>query len=419
MKVIKIAFFVSLIVVYFSCATSSGDQFLVENLSDIDKSNAVTDKGIMLYNVKIKETTNFTSILEVKDYFEVALEYNPDNKTAQSYLVKIDNYLEAKLKDNIALANKYNDKTKKTEQDNFNVVYFLERAYEIDPDNKNVVKLRKETEKLRKTLVSKYVELGINERQVAVDESDSVKKENGLIAAYKSFDRALLLEKDNKSAISEQEKVKKLLAGLMDDQIAKSDQEIKKGSFKDAENTLKKIRYLNGILDNQYSSDVNNNVYTLYYYWAADFLRKKQYDNAETRIRWAISTKNTTQAQALRNKIITQRKQNVLASSFGDVLKDIDSLIKNNKLVSANNKIVSIYAKYSDAKSRKLLDARKKQITSQLSGVYKQGVALYNKENYSEAIKSLEIVVEIKVDYEQAANYLEKAKAKKKLLDSF
>ena len=65
------------------------------------------------------------------------------------------------------------------------------------------------------------------------------------------------------------------------------------------------------------------------------------------------------------------------------------------------------------------LDSRNEQILSNLKDLYDKGVDAYRNEDFKTAIDLLQTVVAIQVDYEQASDYLDKARSKQKLLEQF
>ena len=56
-------------------------------------------------------------------------------------------------------------------------------------------------------------------------------------------------------------------------------------------------------------------------------------------------------------------------------------------------------------------------VRARLPDLYSRGVEAYRSEDFRRAVELLSIVVEIEVGYEQASDYLDKARAKQKLLE--
>jgi hypothetical protein len=66
-----------------------------------------------------------------------------------------------------------------------------------------------------------------------------------------------------------------------------------------------------------------------------------------------------------------------------------------------------------------MLDDRNQKIVASLKDLYDRGVQAYRDEDFKTAIEVLQTVVGVQVDYEQAGDYLDKARAKQKLVDQY
>jgi hypothetical protein len=65
------------------------------------------------------------------------------------------------------------------------------------------------------------------------------------------------------------------------------------------------------------------------------------------------------------------------------------------------------------------VDQRRDKVRTFLPGLYAKGVEAYRQESFRDAIESLEIVVLVDEGWEQAADYLEKARSKLKFLEQY
>jgi hypothetical protein len=59
--------------------------FLINHLDDEEKSAVITDKGIELYRIHLEMEEHYHMLGEIKEYFKVALRFNPENKKAEEY----------------------------------------------------------------------------------------------------------------------------------------------------------------------------------------------------------------------------------------------------------------------------------------------------------------------------------------------
>ena len=106
-------------------------------------------------------------------------------------------------------------------------------------------------------------------------------------------------------------------------------------------------------------------------------------------------------------------------ASFETLLKDIDRLIGAGELVAAWNRPEALERSTTDKAKVAELDARRERIRGFLAELYARGLAAYREEDFADAIEALETVVRIDVGYEQAADYLEKARSKQRLLEQY
>ena len=103
--------------------------------------------------------------------------------------------------------------------------------------------------------------------------------------------------------------------------------------------------------------------------------------------------------------------------SFDAALGDIDRLINADEIVSAHRKIEALAKATTDRSRLASLQDRRQSITGKLKDVYEKGVQAYQDEDFKTAIELLQTVVDVQVDYEQAGDYLQKARSKQKVLD--
>ena len=99
----------------------------------------------------------YDQIARIKDYFSVALRYDPTNEQAQQYLSLIDNYKNKKIKTSLTSATKALAKPKRTDDDNYTLFVSLQTAARLDPTNASVQKMLGDTAQDRSKLVDGYL----------------------------------------------------------------------------------------------------------------------------------------------------------------------------------------------------------------------------------------------------------------------
>jgi hypothetical protein len=164
---------------------------------------------------------------------------------------------------------------------------------------------------------------------------------------------------------------------------------------------------------------VRTAVYELNERWARWLYEQKEYASADVRVKAALAVQRTADAATLQKRISDALVKTETGASFETALKDVDRLIGAGELVAAQNRLAALERSTADKAKLAELDARRERIRGFLADLYAQGLAAYRVENFADAIEALETVVRIDVGYEQAADYLEKARSKQRLLEQY
>ena len=86
----------------------------------------------------------------VREYFIVALRYDPDNPRAKQYLDKVDNFKSGLVRAKLKTANTLLAKPKRKEDEDFALIVALQTASAIDPANDSAAKLLKDNSAVSK-----------------------------------------------------------------------------------------------------------------------------------------------------------------------------------------------------------------------------------------------------------------------------
>jgi hypothetical protein len=191
------------------------------------------------------------------------------------------------------------------------------------------------------------------------------------------------------------------------------------GSFVDARTQLATLNDLNRKLDNTFEADVKKVAYALNFSWAKSLYARKDYATAEAKTDAALAVSRTDEASSLKRKLADLRAKADSGASFDTTLQDIDRLIGEGDLVAAHRKIDTLWKVTNDQSKQQMLDDRNQKIVGSLKDLYDRGVQAYRDEDFKTAIDVLQTVVGVQVDYEQAGDYLDRARAKQKLVDQY
>ena len=408
---------VALVALFVLGCTSTGDKFLIQKLDDQSKAQALTTAGIEEYQLYLVSRQAFDQIPRVRDYFNTALQFDPSNTQAQQYLDLIDNFKDQKLKVNVTAATKTLAKPKRTDDENYALFVSLQTASRIDAKDPAVQKMLVDTAQDRAKLADSYIVKAKASLAGMNDKTPAATQEKQYTDAYPNVSRALDIDPKNATAAALMSTVKTAVGKLVAARVATFQTLLSEAKYADARTQLTGLADLNRKTGNNYDADVRTATYNLNITWARAYFALKDYPNADTRTDAALAASRTAEATALKKQITAIRGKADTAATFDATVADIDKLIGSGQLVSAQRKINALGRTTSDQTKQASLDTRAQAILDKIKDIYAQGVDAYRAENYKDAISLLETVVGVQVDYEQAGDYLDKARQKQKVID--
>ncbi len=413
----KALLLVALVTLVVMGCTSTSDTFLIQKLDDQSKAQALTAAGIEEYQLTLVRRQAFDQIPRVREYFSIALQLDPSNTQAQQYLTLVDNFKDQKLKANIGTATKTLAKAKRTDDDNYALFVSLQAASRIDAKNPDVQKMLVDTASDRAKLADSYLAKAKTSLAGLNDKTPAATQEKQYTDAYPSISRALDIDPKNGPALSQMSTVKTAVGKLVAARVATFQSLLTEAKYADARTQLTGLADLNRKTGNNYDADVRSATYNLNYAWAKAYFAQKDYPNADARTDAALAASRTADATALKRQISDIRGRADTAATFEATVADVDKLITDGQLVSAQRKIDALARTTTDQTKQAALDTRAQAILDKIKDIYAQGVDAYRNENYKDAITLLQTVVGVQVDYEQAGDYLDKAREKQKVID--
>jgi hypothetical protein len=409
---------VSIPFLVLSCtSTSPNDAFLLKNLDEQSKAQALTSEGIQEYDLHLNHRQEFDQIPRIKQFFSTALSYDPTNTQAQQYLALIDNFKSQKLQTNLNSAAKVLAKAKRTDDDNYMLFVSLQTASRLDPADPQVQKMLGDTSQDRSKLVDAYLVKSKASMSGITDKTPDATREKQYTDAYQSAGKALDIDPKSGAAQGQLNSVKAELTKIVAVHTAAIQKLLAASKFADARTQVTALNDLNRKTSNGFDTDVRNASYSLNYTWAKTLYAQKDYSTADVRVDAALAVRRTDEASALKKQIAAVRTKVDASVSFDASLQDIDRLIASEELVSAHRKIDVLARATTDQTKLATLDDRRQTITGKLKDIYDKGVQAYRDEDFKTAIELLQTVVGVQVDYEQAGDYLDKARSKQKVLD--
>ena len=421
----RLSLIILIILSIFNC--TSYDLFIVNNFDNKEKSNILASKGIELYKNELEKKSNYESIPEIRKIFLMALRLYQDNNNAILYLKRTNIFKKNKFKQIYATAIKYKNKTKKSEQDEFNMCYFLQESLKIDPNHIKAVELKKEIWPVYKKLVNIYLDKGKAIKKELKKVKNEAENNNQITKALNFFGRALLLDPENKAAKEEKQYFENLVIKNMKNIIAGAEADIKLNNFKSALAKVRKLKNYNKLVDQKLLPETNNIEHNIYFNQAKNYLSNNEYTLARKRIKQALIIKKEKNAIDLKKRIdliiISKMNKTVRQKNLQNSIAKIDLLIEDDELNIAENRISNLLETTSEKKYIAQLKNRLtkiKEIKNKiLSDLYKNAVNDYNNENFKEAILKFRQIADFDENYDNTQEYLDKAIEKQKALDAF
>jgi hypothetical protein len=415
-KILLFAASISLLILGCT-STSPNDSFLLKNLDDDSKAQALVSQGIEEYDLHLNRRQEFDQIPHVRGFFSTALGYDPGNTQAQQYLALIDNFKSRKLQANLNSATKTLAKAKRTDDENYALFVTLQTAARIEPSDPKVKKMLGDTAQDRAKLVDSYLAKSKASLAGITDKTPDATREKQYTEALQSANKALDVDPGSSAAQTQVKSIKAELGKMVAARSTAIQKLVAASKFTDARTQVTALNNLNRKAGNSFEADVRTASYSLNYAWAKSLFAQKDYNTSDVRVDAALAVKRTDEAAALKRQIASAKAKADAGVSFDTSLQEVDRLIAADELVSADRRIDSLARVTTDQARIASLDERRQTITDKLKDVYDRGVQAYRDEDFKEAIDLLKTVVGVQVDYEQASDYLDKARSKQKVLD--
>jgi|GEM_PF-750913 len=428
-RILIIASIVATASIASGCASLGGDDaFLTASLDDEDKARALADRGAELYNEQVAREAAFDRLDDVREYFVVALRYDPENAKASQYLRKIDDFrgefVRARLKEARALS----AKPKRSADEDYRMVAAIQAAALADPGNDEAASLLKQNAKLRSGLAETYSSESDAATRKAAG-ATGVQREQLLMDAYASARRAAAVDPSDASAKRKADALAELQK-LVDAHSSAAAKLAAKASFEEAEREVSRIAAIDRKAEGAFVEVLASSTYALNLAWAKSFESRERYSDAAARADKALAARRTQEALALRKRIdekalaLRKRSDEKKAAagaqaSFDAALAEVDRLIAGGDVVAATERMDEAARLTKDQAKLDKLDERRDKVRSTIARIYADGVAAYRAEDFKAAVSLLEAVVGVDAEYEQAADFLAKAKEKQRLVEQY
>lgn len=413
--------------IYSGCASTQADYFIASHYSSEEKADLLVKKGLALYNERLVAQNDLKAVPEVRSYFEKALQLDPANKTAETYLDKVDSFKAERFKTYLAYAQKLKDQKNRTDRENFELCLSVQRAIDLNNLNADAIRLKFETGDIRKQVIQKRVAaLAEYEKRLLAEKNQSV-IEKTLPQTAKTINEITILDSGNKDAERTRKNLESYVYSRVGADLALAANLLDKEDFPNAKIAVERAERMLKQAGAEPRPDVSALKYKISYKWALALFNLKKYESANTRVMEAIEVSRTPEAVDLKNRIAKNRGYKGTAAVAAPVAVDFDSdsdaLLENidaragsGEYVAAWELCLDALSKFKQPANKQLVEKRKSAILDKAKGIYAQAVADYNAENYEDARDGLTVVVKINPGYEQAQAYLDRTNNKLRAL---
>jgi len=402
-----------------SCASVKDPWMVAFGISDSERSAALTRAGETEYYDRLEKGGDLSALDRSREYLQAALRYNPLNAEASRLIGLVENYRSSNAAAAMAKARELLKKSPRTADEEYRMHAAIQRASELMPKDTEIAKVHKETAVARSALAKSFVEKSEKKRtSVAPDANDQV-KEQATIDAFQIADRAVEIDPKNTDAATIRAELKVEIESILKRHIAELKGMNEAGSFAEAKTQIALLQELDGKIGKTFTNELTESEYDLYFSWAAFHEKRKNWKDAESCAQQAIAIKKTGEGTTLLKRVVNAREEEDRGEGFEQGLRNIDSCIAKGDLVAAQRLIASLTKTAAETNRKQPLDEKKKALDNAVSALYARGVKAYREEKFRDAAAALKTVVAVNPSFEDAADYLEKAQAKQKLVDQY
>lgn len=405
-----------LVIAWVLAGCASSESFLLENLSNQTKAQALVETGATQYNTYLIDREDFSHLNRISKIFEVALDYDSSNPNGQRYLSQIRNLQKTKLSENIAEARRLQKKNPRKEEEEFALALAVRKAVALAPGDPVVRKLAEETAGSRDVLIRNNLTRITRAMEAAESTKGAANAEAVYVDAFLAVLKLSGIQPDDSRIKDYSAQLRGKVGAIIEKKLADIPGLAKQSAFSKAKAQLDLVLELNRKLDGSFSEQTNTVGHDLYLTWARSNYDRKDWDAALTRVEQALGFKRSTAALGLRRQI-TDRPPELVP--FDTILAGIDKHLAANKLIEARKAIADASNNSAYANQASVLEGRSNQLKSALKELYAKGLAAYREEKFAQAIELLAPVYNFDSSYEQVADFLQKARDKQKVLNQF
>lgn len=403
---------ISILLLASSCVTYRANMFLINNTTVEQKADFLFREGQRRYNTEVLENSDYYAIPEIRRLFSDTLKLNPLHPEAQKYIDNLDSFKEKKFNSFKATAKKLYATEKRTEAQDYELVYATRMANELNKSDKEISKLHGAIKETRTAVIaSREVKLADIQQKISAE-----KNQQAMLKQLREADRLIRdiekIDPANKNASKARVVVTEKTDSLAQKDIDAAEKFLAEKKFSEAEDAILRAEKSLAAVSRKPGTKIADVKYRVYYAWSLELYNAKKFQSAQDRVLSAIKTNKTTEAASLKAKIDKAVSTRDFDADIADILASVDARLAKNDPAGAMGIIDETAPKLKTQANKDKLLAKRDAVRAQIKTVYQEGIALYNEEDYESARRKFRTVIEADKEYEQAQAYLDRTETK-------
>ncbi len=395
-----------------SCTTFRANTFVLKQITPQEKAERLFKEGLSLYNQELMENNNLREIGRIRTFFSDALKLDPMHQRAAQYLKELETFKDVRFEAYLKKARDLQAKANRTDREDYQMVLAVKQAADLRTLHAGLISLKFKTRGTRNAVIQAR-ETAITAQIPPILAERNPQNLNRLLGRIATTLTELeAIDPNNSTAKSSRRTIDSHVATLAQRDIDSAREKLAASRFAESETeVLRAERTLTPMIQEP-NTEIERLKYDLYYRWAASLLQAKRYQLAAEKINLALAIERTTAAVSLKTRISAAASIRDYDAEINDIVSSVDSLMERGDLGGAWDVIEANLPRLRVQANKNRLLAKQAAIVEKINVIYREGVALYNDEDYEEARRRFRVVVRINADYEQAQSYLDRANTK-------
>jgi len=399
-----------------SCTTVRANYFLLTDLTNTEKAELVFNKTRDQFQREIIRNREYANAKKILTAFNDVLVLDPSHPQAEKFIAETEKIINDTMNRYLAGAEKLAAQSGRTEPQDYELLRTIRLAGSLDDTNRRVMELETEFLELKRSATAARLErLRLLQPELMAENSPQ-EFQKKLKTADTLIDQILEIEPREREALRIQRELSVKAGEFAAKDIETAEKNLNVKKYAEAEAAILRAEKTVSALSREPNPRIQELKYRVYYQWAQLYYSQKKYQSAGDRTNQALAVNRSAEALALKTKINQAASVRDYDAEIGDILASIDSLLARQNVAAALNAIEANLARVKNAANRTALAARRETARELLAKIYREGMELYNEEDYEGAVSKFRLVTAADAGYEQAGSYLDKANAKVRAL---